>query len=93
MGRRWSEPPPAAAVGLAVALSWLAFLLGLPAALVLGLTDRRARPLALYTGFQMLLLLLGGFNPRFFVQTYPLLCIAGACGVARALRRLHTARS
>lgn len=92
MGRRWSVPPPAAAVRLGVALSWLAFLLGLPGALVLGVTDARARPLALYAGFQVLLLLLGGFNPRFFVQAYPVLCVAGAAGIAGAARRLRSAR-
>jgi hypothetical protein len=93
LGRRWSDPPPAAAVRFGAALSWLAFLLGVPGALVLGITDGRTRPLALYAGFQLLLLLLGGFNPRFFVQAYPFLCVAGAGGIARALHRLRSARS
>jgi 4-amino-4-deoxy-L-arabinose transferase-like glycosyltransferase len=90
IGRRWSEPPPATAVRIGAALSWLAFLLGLPGALVLGVLDRRARPLALYVGFQLPLLLLGGFNPRFFVQAYPALCVAGVNGIARAVRRLRS---
>jgi hypothetical protein len=92
LGGRWSDPPPAAAVRLGAALSWLAFGLGLPGALVLGVVDRRARPLALYAVLQVLLLLLGGFNPRFFVQAYPVLCVAGASGVARAARGLRAAR-
>jgi hypothetical protein len=89
LGRRWEEPPPAAAVSLGVALSWLAFGLGLPGALVLGVSERRARPLALYVAFQLLVLGVGGFNPRFFVQAYPVLCVAGAAGLGSAARRLR----